>query len=751
MEKIRKKFLGDLILALGSVVVILVFLWRGAILQGVFFGADEIASDLLQHSYPYHEFSQNYLKAGEIPLWNPYVGAGMPVFGEAQTGVFNPIAALIYYFLPATAAFNWLIITTFVFIALSTYFYARSIGIFREGAFLAGVAFALSGFMVGNLRHVPVIGALTFMPLMFFACEKIIARGRLFWGIFLAFLIFLSFSPGQLTTTYLLMFVLAGYFLVRLRFVFEEKKRENLRPFLVFFGAIVLGVLFSAVILLPGIEMIGYSNRAELSLESALSPVYKIKYLALFLVPYAFGDPSRATWDMTHESYWENIGYIGILPLILAAAGLYFGIFKKSTYIKSISLVLFFCFLLLLGNYTFLYRWVRDWIPGFSFTRISGRFLLYIDFFLAVSAGFGLKYVASYIKGEKRSVFIGGVILLSIIDLFHFGYNFNVVIPNSYFSQTNSVKFLKQDTDLFRYRSIGFENEWQKAWRNSGGWRGDLSLYMAQRELLPPDYNSVYKIATTGYIYGQSGRFGVKRPIDLDAAVLQSFTMEDKTRSAKLLGMENVKYLLSQTEIGSFADLEMVSKLPTDRADKTTYVYKNKAWLPRTYLVGRSLAITNPEEVLGTIIAGQFDPAVEVILEKNVRMPQTEGKGEVKVTLYRDSQVKIDVNSVDGGFLVLSDTFYPGWKATVDGTETEILRANYAYRAVYLEKGRHNVVFSFEPNSVWIGAYITFGTLVVILGIFIWDVKFFTFCFGVAYRLLRRWFWKQRRWRPPFC
>ncbi len=708
----NRRFLKEAVMILALFLVVLFFLRKGILGKGVFFGADEIASDLLHLIYTHHDYTTGLLKNGQIPLWNPYAGSGGPVLGESQSGIYYPLELIYYFLMPANLAFNWMIISAYLLIAAGTYIYGRSVGLIRSAAFFSSIAFTLSGFMVGHLRHVTIINTVAFMPLMFFVCERLIFRPRLYWSAALAILIYLSFAPGHLTTAYLVLLVLVAYFLVRLWFVFESKKPESLRPIILFFTAIILGIISSAGTILPAVERIKYSNRASFGIEGALSPAYKLKYLLMFLLPHAFGDPSNGSWDMRIESYWENIGYIGILPLVMAALGAYRG--KKNGYILGISFLVFLSFLLLLGNFTFFYSLVRNWVPGFSFTRVPGRFLLYIDFFLSILSGFGLMFVSTSLKGFLKRALIPFIVLLAVFDLFHFGYKFNNVMPVSYFDAPETVKFLKKDPDLFRIRQVGFEQSWQQAWLDSGGWQGNLSAYMAQREVLPPDYNLAFGIASPAFIYGMSGRFGVMRSIELDAAVLESLK---QARAADFFGMENVKYLLSQFDMGEISNFNLAAKIPTSVGNKTTYIYQNKKWLPRAFLVGKVLYAENSQNILGTMILSDFDPKTSVILEeRNVALGS--GEGRVVIDSYQDNQVELTVEAKDGGFLVLSDTYYPGWKATIDGKDTKILRADYAYRAVYTPGGIHKVIFSYESGWVKVGAIITFASLLVIFAVF---------------------------------
>ena len=76
------------------------------------------------------------------------------------------------------------------------------------------------------------------------------------------------------------------------------------------------------------------------------------------------------------------------------------------------------------------------------------------------------------------------------------------------------------------------------------------------------------------------------------------------------------------------------------------------------------------------------------------------------------------------GVFVLTDNFYPGWHTAIDGKDTEILRANYTFRAVALEKGEHTVEFFYKPKSLGYGILLSFVSLLV-LTIFVLRLKVF--------------------------
>jgi len=79
--------------------------------------------------------------------------------------------------------------------------------------------------------------------------------------------------------------------------------------------------------------------------------------------------------------------------------------------------------------------------------------------------------------------------------------------------------------------------------------------------------------------------------------------------------------------------------------------------------------------------------------------------------------------------LVLTDTFYPGWKAYIDGEETKIYPTDIAFRGIFVPKGKHDIVFRYKPESFYYSVYISIVTLVVSLLLisasFIKRIKFF--------------------------
>lgn len=156
--------------------------------------------------------------------------------------------------------------------------------------------------------------------------------------------------------------------------------------------------------------------------------------------------------------------------------------------------------------------------------------------------------------------------------------------------------------------------------------------------------------------------------------------------------------------------------------DKEIKIYENNEVFPRTFVVHNAEVIKNEKEILEKLDSSDFDLRNSIIIEKNVPFDFKNEKvidnSTSSITHYEFNSVKIKANLENDGFLVLSDTYYPGWKAFVDNKETEIYQADYFLRAVYVNKGTHNISFKYESVSFIAGLILSIITIFGIIGYF---------------------------------
>jgi len=150
-------------------------------------------------------------------------------------------------------------------------------------------------------------------------------------------------------------------------------------------------------------------------------------------------------------------------------------------------------------------------------------------------------------------------------------------------------------------------------------------------------------------------------------------------------------------------------------------IYENLEVLPRAFVVHQAEVSGDDEEAIARLRDPSFDPARTVILGRGEPLAGT-GGGLAEIIHYGPARVVVNVTSDAPGYLVLADTIYPGWVATVDGEPSPIQRANLMFRAVQLEPGSHRVEFSYRPVSVRLGAGISALGLLVWVGGLVWSL-----------------------------
>jgi hypothetical protein len=131
-------------------------------------------------------------------------------------------------------------------------------------------------------------------------------------------------------------------------------------------------------------------------------------------------------------------------------------------------------------------------------------------------------------------------------------------------------------------------------------------------------------------------------------------------------------------------------------------VYENTRSLGRAYFVSSKRSAGSPQEALKILTGKDFDGFSSVVLEEekpgNLKASAGGRRGfSVPLSVNTPNRLEMTLNSPQAGYLVLTDTFFPGWTAEIDDKPVPILRANYLFRAVAIDAGVHKVTFSYRP------------------------------------------------------
>lgn len=295
----------------------------------------------------------------------------------------------------------------------------------------------------------------------------------------------------------------------------------------------------------------------------------------------------------------------------------------------------------------------------------------------------------------RAATFQVTMVSLVVIDLLLVGgTTVNPVREGSYYQgQDGAVSFLRENAGLHRiYPTVQ---------------QDDLS-------------NLVEAIPAVHELYSAGGH-----PSDLSLARYEMF-IDAMGENPALLNLAGIKYLLQEGQ-------------PEHAGYGRVYdgngfeIYENESVLPRSFIVHDAEVIASEQAVLDRMLGDDFDPSRTAILEEEplqrpgqAFQPAEPDVDGAEITLYAPHQVVIEADLNADGFLVLSDTNYPGWKAFVDGREDRIYQADYLFRAVFLERGKHVVEFRYSPLSFRVGLAISLVTVAALLG------------FGVAAIVIQR-------------
>ncbi len=721
--------------------------------------------DNLKLFYPYRTFTTEEFKQGRIPLWNPYVFSGNIHAATYQSAVWYPLN-ILYFILPQADAWSILILLQPILVGWFTYLFLRSLGQSKAASLLGAVGFAFSGWMIAMWEEALVlVHSVLWLPLALFA-SNLIWEGKHQKQGFLLLAIALSFSilAGFLQMS---IYVFATVFLWNIYRYRAANTQNRSRGTGVVAMSFVAGILMSGVQWVPALEAYLLSSRgvvnAKFLFDQFLSPV---THLITFIVPDFWGNPGSYNYFSSLVYIQERVIYIGIFVFIFAifmycirtsrdinfwkiftAVTLSLGfvlptswiwytfhvpilsvaqparIFVLSTFglcilagygidgmnregSRRIFLRIIFCIGAVIGllwvyvigiwlmvqNKSFLSKW------PYLVATVSLRNLLLPTIFLIVAWG-----SFRFLK-KNRTAFIITIFIATIMGSIYFA---NKML---YFSDR---KFEYPPLEpIITLRNLAGDD---RVWSYGNGYiiRNMLSYYRifspeGYDALYPQRYGELlYTIGTKGVVTDQINRTDVTL-----GETSQNELMTSSSERLRLMFLLGVKYVIEHKE-----DSGKDTILPEKRFPPNLFVltWQNDAWriwqykdaLPRTSIAHDVIIQNDPQKIVDQLYNSNVNLLNTVILEDPLSLP-TAGLGaqreeSASISAYEANRVTITVYAKSPGVLFLSDTYFPGWEAYVDGVQTKIYRADYAFRAVPVGVGNHTVIFTYDPLSFKIG------------------------------------------------
>jgi hypothetical protein len=302
-------------------------------------GHPVLLGDDTTQNYPLRVIAGREIRAGHLPLYNPYIWSGAPLLADWNSAAAYPLT-WVFAVLPGIAAWTFGLVVTYAVAAIAMFGFLRGLRIRTVAAFAGALTFAFGGAMAAQVTHFGLVAGMSWVPLALLAVTRLSApdgagggvragaRARLGWTAVLGLavaLIILAGEPRAIADGFVIIALYGAWRLARLLAPGRARNpRDAARwPCVAFLaGGVVLGLALSAIQWLPGLAAIGTSQRAGASLELFSSGSLPGQWLLLMGVPDLLGGSGTWTQPSFFASYnlTEVTGYAGILPLVAAFA-----------------------------------------------------------------------------------------------------------------------------------------------------------------------------------------------------------------------------------------------------------------------------------------------------------------------------------------------------------------------------------------------------------------------------------------------
>lgn len=718
----------------------------GIVAAGIYFAYGVIAPlgrgfrglDVYSATLPNFVYASRALSQGHGLLWNELQNCGRPFFASIQMALLSPVNWLSLIADPEAA----LLPTVAVNLAIGgagMYFLSRELGLGRLAAFCAALAFELGG-VCGELARWSsyLIASYAWLPTVALFCERIVRAPRVRSGLGLAAALTLMLLAGF---PQILAFAYQWVALRTLWALASLRGEARLRTLRILALGLLLPPLFGAIQLLPSSELAAESVRNRTLTLEEMQP----------------GTADRHGFRAFRQKLEDRMpGVGGLFPVVaIVLAGLAFAApsRRRMAVFYLASGIVFFA--LAFSPHVFE---AYQQLPTGRLFRRPARFVWITGFSFSVLVGFGTQVLSDFAALARRDRAIGVAAVVCGLATFH------LLSPNGFMVwewglvaatlallagalavvQLRPVARLVLPTLLVCNLIVLSLQPPRES--DSGRFEGPIDLGVLRRsewafdlvKRLGSVHDRVYPLAAL-FDYTLTHKtpsiFGVPSIADYENVAtrryaelfvhmlwgrpmraLNDFSYPEQwiPRDRALLDLLAGRYLIVDATAGEdVATLRPAPTLLERRASLS--VYENLQALPRAFYVPRIEVVEDPGELLARLASRDHRPRsvalVEQLPDDGFQGVEPLGAGVAKIAASRSEVLEVDVSATQAGFLFLSDQYYPGWVASVDGTPTPILRANYVFRVVRVPAGDSKVVFRYRPRSLYLGASVSGITL----------------------------------------
>lgn len=696
--------------------------------------------------YPWREFAMSELAQGRLPLWNPYNGAGAPLLANYQSALLYP-PHLLYWLWSGPQMMGYLGVLHLAWAGLGMWLLTGRFQLPTLGRGIAALAFPLSSTLVARFGTFPMVDVAAWLPWLVLATDALISQVTLRRVLALAAVLKMQLLAGHAQWAFYSLVLAGGYATWRM-----AAERRRAIPILAAGSlALVLAVGIAAAQLVPTAELQRESQRAAgVDEDYALNFSYAPLSLITLFNPNFFGNPGDGSYAIG-GAYFETTAYVGILPVVLAILGTthYVRCWRRKRplaagpygyLIPYFAIVTVLAFILALGKfgiYGLLYRYV----PTFNMFQAPARWLLLAVFSLSILAAFGVSFWQPTRQTRRRA----RRALMVAISMTVAGIIASLVVPGTSSITLEMARgiavlgalvivvallFAVQPADehrQFRWSLIVLLFVAADLWTANAVSNPTIAPQFYDRRdpatstrVFWPDANNraLPDVAFERFLPLYNYRLAVDRQAAYRTSYLPNLNLLDRQPSLNSFeplrpaGLERFMALLNAAQRPALLRAAAVGQVEGQT--------RAEASVSRVRLVTAVQPVSNLDEAIAALRDENWNPEQSVVVETTATPPLQlergtggEVNGTARITAETPLALEIAVESSGDAMLVVADTYYPGWTATVDDQPTPIYRANGAFRAVPITAGRHTVRMTYQPRSVAIGALLSAAALAI--------------------------------------
>lgn len=695
------------------------------------------------------------LKNGIFPFWNPFTFVGTPFFAQIEIAVLYPFNLLLSLFVSNNSLsplpLQLTIIFHYLMCGIFTFFLGREIKLSNVSALLFSIIFTYSSYMMIHMIHMANIEAVTYLPLVFMLWHRFL-RTQKYYNIFIAaFVMGLSVFCGYPQVPFFNYLFISIFLLVV--FIYKIKIKEftsakNIAIGFVLFA--ILSISLPAIQLLPSTEFISLSNRAKFDYDFAKQgSVTFLDFITVF-VPKVFGvwnwnenSTELQYWSKHSEGSWmfsvSNIYTTALTIIILIPAVTYMikNNIRKIFVYYFLSFALFVLLFSLGGNF-FLHKLLFDFVPFFDRFRNPGHILFLFCFIVSVIASLGFDYFIKDKKiiTEKYLYILSGIAIL-----------FLILVASGFFKNAEMVKneqitswVTKQYVVFFFLLMVNV-----------------ILIFLFKRNIINLQIFSILIILISFidvyYIWGQQNLGPDPRKLYSKNSQLSGKLKEELNSEIFRVNMREGRDMLFERNQGMIDKIPLIEgygalilekyappikkdsngvlqshnlmnvkyKISVDK-QKGMNLVPNPGYIPRAKMFYDVKVLQGDTTIRQYMESPEFDYRKTLVIEKipsgmtlpDLKDTSNQIKSDVKITNYGLNEFSLDVETFENGFLFLSEVYYPAWNAYIDGMQTEVLRADYCLRAIYLTKGKHKVEYKYESSTFSTGWKVSLTSIILI-------------------------------------